>query len=219
MFRKHGSRTVHKKSIWMHRPTGAVRKGNTLQWGRCAAEVFANKFAPVWCCHVGLWWKENLLWWSVWGGEVGWAGQWRDDSESGGGVAMFNGFSLRRPSSRPPSPGSCSAALLQLSLRNCCRCFCHINLSYPPRKPRSNKTIQRGPQRAENSNTERAKVQRGFVVVFLVCLLEENEKCDVLSQLLCVLFVFCFFFERRWRQGGMSENTHSSVLLWCQNGL
>lgn len=138
----------------------------TVQWGRCAAEALANKFVLVLRCHAGLWWKENLLWWSGVGG--GGAGQWRDDSESGRGGATFNGFSLRRPSSRPPSPGSCSAALLQLSLRNCCRCFCHINLSYPPRKPLSNKTIQRGPQRAENSNTESAKVQRGFVVLFFL---------------------------------------------------
>lgn len=42
-------------------------------------------------------------------------------------------------------------ALLQLSLRNCCRCFCHINLSYPPRKL-SNKAIERGPQRVQSSN-------------------------------------------------------------------
>ena len=49
------------------------------------------------------------------------------------------------------SSHSCSTALLQLSLRNCCRCFCCINLSYPPRKL-SNKTIQRGPQRVQNLN-------------------------------------------------------------------
>lgn len=108
------------------------------------------------------------------GGGLGRAGQWRDDSESSAGGAAFNGFSLQRPSSRPPSPGSCSAALLQLSLRNCCRCFCHINLSYPPRKPLSNKTIQRGPQRTENSNTESAKF-RGVLLVFCVCVVFFTE--------------------------------------------
>lgn len=32
------------------------------------------------------------------------------------------------------SPHSCFTPHLQLSLRNCCRCFCCINLSYPPRE-------------------------------------------------------------------------------------
>lgn len=31
--------------------------------GRRAAEASASKFAPVLCCHVGSWWKENRLWW------------------------------------------------------------------------------------------------------------------------------------------------------------
>lgn len=115
----------------------AVRE--VCSWG-LSKQICAGVALSCWIVMKG---KSPLMVGGVrWGG---WARQWRDDSESGGGGAAFNGFSLRRPSSRPPSPGSCSAALLQLSLRNCCRCFCHINLSYPPRKPLSNKTIQRGP--------------------------------------------------------------------------
>lgn len=160
--------TTHKKNVF--KSTGrrqeqwegkhsAVRE--VCSWG-LSKQICTGVVLSCWIAMKG---KSPLMVGGLWCG--GWAGQWRDDSESGGGGAAFNGFSLRQPSSRPPSPGSCSAALLQLSLRNCCRCFCHINLSYPPRKPLSNKTIQRGPQRAENSNTESAKVQRGFVVLFL----------------------------------------------------
>lgn len=74
--------------------------------------------------------------------------QLENDSQSCG--TMFNSL-LHGGTAVSLSSHSCSAALLQLSLRNCCRCFCCINLSYPPRKL-SNKTIQRGPQRVQNSD-------------------------------------------------------------------
>ena len=76
------------------------------------------------------------------------AGQLKDDSRSCG--TMFN-ISLYGGTAVGLSSHSCCAALLQLSLRNCCRCFCSINLSYLPRKL-SNKAIQRGPERVQNSN-------------------------------------------------------------------
>lgn len=63
-----------------------------------------------------------------------------------------------------------TAVLLQLSLRNCCRCFCYIHLSYPPRRL-SNTSIQRGPQRVQNSST-----MAGFTVLLF------RGKHDMLSS-------------------------------------
>lgn len=91
------------------------------------------------CVSIEASWKESQFWL---------LGQLRDDSQSCDTV--FNSL-LYGGTAVGLSSHSCSAALLQLSLRNCCRCFCCINLSYPPRKL-SNKTIQRGPQRVQNSN-------------------------------------------------------------------
>lgn len=156
---------THTKKMYLN-PQAADRsgeKGNSAvrevcSWG-LSKQICAGVALSCWIVMKG---KSPLM------GGGGGVGQGSDGmtqraAEAGPRLTVFlyGGPAVAR---RLLAAVPCSAALLQLSLRNCCRCFCHINLSYPPRKPLSNKTIQRGPQRAENSNTESAKVQRGFVV-------------------------------------------------------
>lgn len=118
---------------------------------------------------------------------------------------MFNGFLYGGPAVGP-SPHSCSAALLQLSLRNCCRCFCRINLSYPPRKL-SNKTIQRGPQRVQNSNIK----WQGSEISFFVWRRKSTT---------CFRANLSFSFSAAGRLKRMSKNIQLPALLiwqrlWC----